>query len=131
MRQSEYVGAGSIQWHGVQADKPDWSETSRLVAFTLSSSNGGLYVAFNSGHLPTTVQFPDWPGRQWRLLIDTSKARSTDTRFTLLLIILFLICTLLCARMQMDIQGKVKKNTENGGQELNLRGYLELNVWQI
>jgi len=73
LRQAHYLGAGQIEWHGTLAGKPDWSETSRLVAFSLSGPTGGLYIAFNSHHLPTTVQLPDWYGNQWRLLVDTGK----------------------------------------------------------
>ena len=42
---------------GVQPEQPDWSEASRLVAFTLTDSPGGspLYVAFNVSHLPVTL----------------------------------------------------------------------------
>ena len=73
LRQRDFVGPASIQWHGVKAGSPDWSEASRLVAFTLSGLSGGLYIAFNSSHLPITVQLPDWYGRQWQPLVDTGK----------------------------------------------------------
>ena len=73
LRQRDFVGPAAIQWHGVQAGSTDWSEASRLVAFTLSGPSGGLYIAFNSSHLPTTVQLPDWYGRQWQPLVDTGK----------------------------------------------------------
>lgn len=34
--------------------KPDWSETSRFLAYTLSKpeGGGGLYIGFNTSHLP-------------------------------------------------------------------------------
>lgn len=62
-----------MQWHGIVAGTPDWSETSRVVAFSLGSADGGLYVAFNSGHTPVTLELPDWHGRQWRPVVDTGK----------------------------------------------------------
>ena len=76
LRQPDYLGPGSIQWHGAMAGAPDWSEESRLVAFSLSQDNGGLYIAFNSSHLPINVELPHWPGRQWRSIVDTSKVAS-------------------------------------------------------
>jgi len=74
--QANYLGAGQIHFHGIRAGQPDWSDTSRLVAYSLSGPTGGLYIAFNSHHLPTTVQLPDWYGMQWRLLMDTGKVHT-------------------------------------------------------
>lgn len=54
--------------------QPDWTDTSRLVAFTLSDgAGGGLYVAFNTSHLPRLLKLPLWGGRVWQPLVDTSK----------------------------------------------------------
>ncbi len=54
--------------------QPDWTDTSRLVAFTLSDgAGGGLYVAFNTSHLPRLLKLPVWGGRVWQPLVDTSK----------------------------------------------------------
>ncbi len=48
-----FVGDGDITWHGEAANEPDWTEASRLVAYTLSDRRGGgLYVAFNTSHKP-------------------------------------------------------------------------------
>jgi len=47
------VTDGDVQWHGELPLEPDWSEASRLVAYTLSNGKGGgLYVAFNTSHKP-------------------------------------------------------------------------------
>lgn len=46
-----------VQWHGVRAMQPDWSPGARLVALTLTHSQpgqSGLYIAFNSSHLPVS-----------------------------------------------------------------------------
>ncbi|EFJ40420.1 1,4-alpha-glucan branching enzyme II, isoamylase, partial [Volvox carteri f. nagariensis] len=59
--------------------QPDWSETSRLVAFTLSDGKGGgLYVAFNTSHMPRLLKLPNWAGRLWQPLLDTSKVAPYD-----------------------------------------------------
>ena len=50
---STFVNDGVVQWHGEAPLEPDWSESSRLVAYTLSDGRGGgLYVAFNTSHKP-------------------------------------------------------------------------------
>jgi isoamylase len=64
-----------VAWHGRQPEKPDWSEASRLVAFTLvdGPACAPLYVAFNTSHLPVTLTLPTpGPGRRWRLVMDTA-----------------------------------------------------------
>ncbi|ESW32223.1 hypothetical protein PHAVU_002G303600 [Phaseolus vulgaris] len=63
-----------LQWHGHFPGMPDWSETSRFVAFTLVDSvKGEIYVAFNMSHLPFTITLPERPGYRWEPLVDTSK----------------------------------------------------------
>lgn len=71
---------GEIQWHGDAPNEPDWSESSRLVAYTLRQPGGqsGLYVAFNASHLPRVVQLPEWHGRAWAPVFDTSKVAPFD-----------------------------------------------------
>ena len=64
-----------VAWHGLQPDAPDWSEASRLVAFTVRTGPDAspLYVAFNVSHLPVTLTLPlPGAGRRWRLVMDTS-----------------------------------------------------------
>jgi isoamylase len=64
-----------VAWHGQQPGAPDWSEASRLVAFTLKDGPDStpLYVAFNVSHRPVTLTLPaPGAGRRWRLVMDTS-----------------------------------------------------------
>ena len=44
-----------------------------IAGLTLGAPEGGLYIAFNSGHKPLVAQLPDWPGRTWVPLVDTGK----------------------------------------------------------
>ncbi|KAK2439290.1 isoamylase 3, chloroplastic [Trifolium repens] len=68
-----------LQWHGHFPATPDWSESSRFVAFTLMDSvKGEIYVAFNTSHLPFTITLPERPGYRWEPLIDTSKSAPYD-----------------------------------------------------
>ncbi|XP_059287702.1 isoamylase 1, chloroplastic isoform X2 [Lycium ferocissimum] len=71
--------AERLQWHGHAPRTPDWSETSRFVAFTLVDRvKGELYVAFNAGHLPVTITLPERPGYRWKPLVDTGKPAPFD-----------------------------------------------------
>lgn len=76
LRRSSFVHAGAIAWHGQLPNEPDWTEESRLVAYTLSNSTGGgLYIAFNTSHLPQVVQLPSWANRTWQLISDSGQVR--------------------------------------------------------
>ena len=65
---------GGMTWHGQVPHEAEWTEETRLVAFTVSSpSQGGLYCAFNTSHKAQTVILPDWPGLMWQPVMDTGK----------------------------------------------------------
>eukprot|EP00955_Chlamydomonas_euryale_P084809 364007-Chlamydomonas_euryale.AAC.6 len=34
LRRTKWASERDIEWHGIQPGQPDWSETSRLVAYT-------------------------------------------------------------------------------------------------
>lgn len=82
LRRSSYVTEGDIEWHGVDPGEPDWSESSRFLGFTLkstsSSRGGGLYVAFNTGHLPVVVGLPKLHRHVWEPIVDTGKRAPYD-----------------------------------------------------
>ncbi|KAK7251474.1 hypothetical protein RIF29_34710 [Crotalaria pallida] len=75
----DFPTSDRLQWHGHFPGKPDWSETSRFVAFTMvDSAKGELYIAFNTSHLPFTITLPERPGYRWEPLVDTSKHAPYD-----------------------------------------------------
>ncbi|PON41132.1 Glycoside hydrolase [Parasponia andersonii] len=75
----DFPTAERLQWHGHAPGVPDWSETSRFVAFSLKDSmKGEIYVAFNASHLPVTISLPERPGHRWEPLIDTGKPAPYD-----------------------------------------------------
>ncbi|KAI8476733.1 MAG: isoamylase [Monoraphidium minutum] len=79
LRRRAFVGDGEITWHGELPNEPDWSEASRLVAYTLADGQGGgLYVAFNTSHRPKVLELPKWHGRSWQPVFDTSKVAPYD-----------------------------------------------------
>ena len=77
-----FMDNGAMSWHGVTPYEADWSEETRLVAFTVSSpSQGGLYCAFNTSHKAQTLQLPHWPGLVWQPLMDTGKGSAGSALF--------------------------------------------------
>ncbi|GAB4838264.1 Iron-sulfur assembly protein 1 [Ancistrocladus abbreviatus] len=76
---TDFPTSERLQWHGHAPGTPDWSDTSRFVAFTLrDKAKGEIYIAFNTSHLPVTVTLPDRPGYRWEPLMDTSKPAPLD-----------------------------------------------------
>jgi glycogen operon protein len=64
-----------INWHGMQLGKPDWSENSRSLAFTLYHPDAGehLHVIFNAYWEAHTFELPTLhPGKGWYRIVDTS-----------------------------------------------------------
>ncbi len=86
---NDTVGSGypDISWHGVQAWKPDWSVSSRTIAFLLcgrhSKASGGtpdfIYAAFNMYYQPLEFEIPVLPkGLRWHRLLDTALPEPED-----------------------------------------------------
>ncbi|XP_061991707.1 isoamylase 1, chloroplastic [Rosa rugosa] len=76
---NDFPTAERLQWHGLSPGQPDWSKTSRFVAFTLVDSvKREIYIAFNASHLPVNISLPERPGYRWEPLVDTSKASPFD-----------------------------------------------------
>ncbi|MCB1181874.1 glycogen debranching enzyme [bacterium] len=68
---------GDIAWHGREPGRPDWSPTSRHLAWEIVEPTGGahLLVAMNSEPGPTTFHLPAPPaGKRWLRLVDTADA---------------------------------------------------------
>jgi isoamylase len=85
----DYVGSGlpDLSWHGQQAWRPDWSPSSRTLAFMLDGKHarGGtvpdqtLYVAFNSSWEAHSFELPTLPdGERWHVMVNTSMPSPQD-----------------------------------------------------
>jgi glycogen operon protein len=66
-----------IEWHGVALNRPDWSDHSHSLAFTLRSLRGRflLHGLLNAYWEPLTFELPPLPaerGKGWRRCIDTA-----------------------------------------------------------
>jgi glycogen operon protein len=82
LRNQDYVGSGypDISWHGVRAWQPDWSGSSRILAFMLcgkhahngQSQDDYLYVAMNMYWEAQLCEVPALPaGMQWHVFANT------------------------------------------------------------
>jgi isoamylase len=74
-----------IAWHGVEPFKPDFSGSSRILAYTMDGSQTGrepdrdFYVACNAWKDPISFKIPPSPSRKtWRRVIDTALASPLD-----------------------------------------------------
>jgi glycogen operon protein len=70
-----------FEWHGVALNRPDWSDHSHSLAFTLCSLNARfmLHVILNAYWEPLTFELPPVPaGDSWRRCIDTALAPPDD-----------------------------------------------------
>ncbi|KAK8967553.1 hypothetical protein KSP40_PGU011960 [Platanthera guangdongensis] len=75
----DFPTSDRLQWHGHRPGAPDWSGTSRFVAFSLIDSvKREIYMAFNTSHLPVVITIPDRPGFRWDPLVDTGKPAPYD-----------------------------------------------------
>jgi glycogen operon protein len=76
-----------MQWHGVQAGRPDWSEDSHSLAVLveLEGTDLVLYLVLNAYWEALAFELPlppDGPAR-WRRCVDTSRAPPEDICFDL------------------------------------------------
>jgi glycogen operon protein len=74
----------SITWHGIKPNEPDFSGTSRFIAWTLEAfethdrSDVPIYVASNAFWEPLTIELPEAKGRRWYRVVDTSLPEGED-----------------------------------------------------
>ncbi len=70
-----------LVWHGVKLGKPDWSESSRSLAFSVRhpAKEEHLHVIFNSYWKPLTFELPllSW-GERWHRIVDTALPSPDD-----------------------------------------------------
>ena len=86
VRQANGEGADSIMWHGIQPSEPDWSDESKLIAFSMPISGpygSALYCCYNVSHLPAVVTLPPLPNTSpsshaWTPFVDTGKPAPLD-----------------------------------------------------
>ena len=88
-RHEDYVGSGyaDITWHGTQAWQPDWSDTSRVLAFMLDGKHAKegqevddcIYVVLNTYWETLPLELPTLPeGLRWHVFANTNASPPED-----------------------------------------------------
>jgi glycogen operon protein len=80
------LGVRDITWHGVIPYEPDWSATSRTIAFVISGEDmdtyetrdNDIYVALNAYSKHLSFELPVIAGKNWFRIADTSLPRHSD-----------------------------------------------------
>lgn len=70
-----------VDWHGIDPLKPDWSGSSRVVAFTLKDHlhNRDIYVAFNAHDYSVNLHLPNPPhSKHWHWVVNTANNSPSD-----------------------------------------------------
>lgn len=70
-----------INWHGVELNKPDWSDNSHSLAFTLHhpESDEHLHIMLNAYWEPLAFQLPPLSGgKRWHRIVDTALPAPED-----------------------------------------------------
>ena len=81
---NELLQRAKIEWHGVALHRPDWSEHSHSLAFTLQSLRARylLHGILNGYWEPLTFELPPVPAesqqQRWRRCVDTALASPDD-----------------------------------------------------
>ena len=76
----EDIDEPHITWHGTELKKPDWSENSKSLAFTLfhPEANEIIHVIVNAFWKNLKFQIPKLSGKKWHKIVDTSAAAPND-----------------------------------------------------
>jgi glycogen operon protein len=74
---NELLNQARLQWHGVVLNRPDWSEDSHSISFTVGSLRGRftLHAMLNAFWEPLAFELPsvgEKGRREWRRWIDTA-----------------------------------------------------------
>ncbi|MBF2034327.1 MAG: glycogen debranching protein GlgX [Leptolyngbyaceae cyanobacterium T60_A2020_046] len=77
----QFTNVPHIIWHGVTLNKPDWSDYSHSLAFTLHhpAAKEELHVMLNAYWEPLTFELPNpHPHTRWHRIIDTARPAPED-----------------------------------------------------
>ncbi len=80
-KRTTFLKEEDIDWHGKSPYAPDWSETSRFLAYTLKDAHKSpaFYIAFNAEFNNVEITLPSLSeGKKWVRVIDTSLPSPDD-----------------------------------------------------
>jgi isoamylase len=75
LKRTSFLTKEDVAWHGGVPFQPDWSASSRFIAYTLKDHKSGqdLYIAFNACPDAKHITLPPPPDQKhWYLVADTS-----------------------------------------------------------
>jgi glycogen operon protein len=77
---SELLSHAPVTWHGVDLDRPDWSDESRSLAFTMTSPDQSVMVhaMLNAYWEALDFALPESASGPWRRWIDTAQPPPDD-----------------------------------------------------
>jgi glycogen operon protein len=80
---NQLLEQAQLEWHGITLRRPDWSDDSHSIAFTISSLRGRftIHAMLNAYWEPLTFDLPangKQTNRRWRRWIDTSLQSPND-----------------------------------------------------
>jgi len=70
LRRTEFFPSDGLDWHGALPHQPDWSWSSRFIAFSTKEKTP-LYIAFNAHYQPASIELPD--GIEWKMIVNTQR----------------------------------------------------------
>jgi glycogen operon protein len=79
---TEVIAHSRVRWHGAKLDRPDWSDHSRSVAFTIENPKKWYHLIFNAYWEPVSFDLPSLPFGfdPWQRIIDTNLPSPEDIR---------------------------------------------------
>jgi glycogen operon protein len=77
---SEVIARSRVRWHGAELERPDWSEHSRSVAFSIETAKKWYHLIFNAYWEPIEFQVPPLPRNfeRWHRIVDTHLESPAD-----------------------------------------------------
>ncbi|HEV8515745.1 MAG TPA: glycogen debranching protein GlgX [Cyclobacteriaceae bacterium] len=83
MNLKQFLATATINWHGVELNKPDWSENSHSIAFTVKSLDGrrAMHYIVNAYNEPLEFELPKvdvGSSKKWNRWMDTSLESPDD-----------------------------------------------------
>lgn len=81
LSRTTFLTGHDVDWHGIQANQPEWNSNIPLVAFTLKSKGNDrdLYIAFNAQNHAQTIELPNPPySKKWRWVVNTANPSPED-----------------------------------------------------
>jgi isoamylase len=79
---NQLLQSARIEWHGVQLGRPDWSDHSHSLAYTLGAPHWRfvLHAMFNACGEPLTFELPSGEPYRWQRCVDTALPSPDDYR---------------------------------------------------